>query len=160
MPDPTQGRPGKRRTGRTRRAMVLGTAAVVAVSVGSGVAVALTRSSGTQYRLATVTRSTVDQTLQSVGTVHPINEQTVAFPVSGTVATTDVSTGSRVRAGQSLATLSTTDLEQQVSNDNAAIASAQQTLAADEASQSSTASSTSTSSSTTSNSSGGAGGST
>ena len=61
--------------------MIAGGAAVV-VLAGGGVAWAATRGSGPAYRLATVTRGDVDQTITEVGTISSINQRSVSFPVA------------------------------------------------------------------------------
>src|SRR6185503_11672794 len=76
-----------------------------------------------------------EQDIASVGTVAATNRAVLAFPVSGTVASVGVQVGQRVSAGQLLASLSTTSLQQQVVSATANLASTQQALAADEASE-------------------------
>jgi multidrug efflux pump subunit AcrA (membrane-fusion protein) len=129
-----------------------GAATAAVVALGGGVAIAMGQGSGPAYRLATVTDASVGQSLATVGTIAPVNQATVSFPVSGTVQAVDVRVGQVVAAGSVLATLSTTALQQQVTSDSAAVASAQQTLATDQASQTAVTT-TSTSGSSTSGSS-------
>jgi trimeric autotransporter adhesin len=105
--------------------------AVVAIGISGGVAMARSGSSGPSYRLATVTRGSVTETVTSVGTVSSVNRATVTFPISGKVASVGVKIGSPVSAGQTLAQLDTTSLAQQVASAQATVAKAQQTLAAD-----------------------------
>jgi multidrug efflux pump subunit AcrA (membrane-fusion protein) len=131
-----------RRRRRTRRAIVAIVAAVVVIGVGGGVALARSGSSGPAYRLATVTRGSVTQTVSSVGTIQSVNRATVTFPVAGTVASVAVRVGSRVTAGDALALLSMSGLTEQVQSAQAAVAKAQQTLAADTEAQLTGASST------------------
>ena len=45
--------------------------------------------------------------LDAVGTLTPVHQADVAFPVSGTVATVDVQPGQHVTAGQPLGALTT-----------------------------------------------------
>ncbi|MEO6700378.1 MAG: HlyD family efflux transporter periplasmic adaptor subunit [Jatrophihabitantaceae bacterium] len=123
---------------------------LVLVLGGGGVALAMSGSSGPQYRLATASMASVDQTLASVGTVAAVNRAVLAFPVAGTVASVPATVGERVSAGQLLASLSTTDLQQQVTSATAVLAADQQSLASDEASQTSAASASTSTSSTTS----------
>jgi multidrug efflux pump subunit AcrA (membrane-fusion protein) len=121
--------------GRRPRLVIAGAAVLVVVLAGGGVALAMTGSGGPHYRLATATLAPVEQEIASVGTVAATNRAVLAFPVSGTVASVGVRVGQQVSAGQLLASLSTTALQQQVVSANANLASAQQTLAADEASE-------------------------
>jgi trimeric autotransporter adhesin len=116
------------------------TVGVIVVVVGSGGATAwaMTGPSGPAYRTATVTRANVTQSLLSTGTIEPVSQANVSFPVSGQVASVSVGLGSHVSAGQVLARLSTTALASQVSSDQAAVASANVRLAADEASETTT----------------------
>ena len=74
-----------------------------------------------------------------MGTVAATNRAVLAFPVGGTVASVGVQVGQQVSAGQLLASLSTTALQQQVVSATANLASTQQALAADEASETSSA---------------------
>ena len=126
------------RLGRHARRWI--TVAVIVVVAGSGGATAwaMTGPSGPGYRTATVTRANVTQTLLSTGTIEPVSQANVSFPVSGQVASVSVGLGSHVTAGQVLARLSTTALASQVSSDQAAVATATVRLAADEASETTT----------------------
>lgn len=119
-----------------RRRAVLGLiAAAVLVAGGTAAARAMTGGDGNRYRTATATMGSVEQLVTGVGTVAAVNQVSVSFPVSGTVATVPVSVGSKVSAGQTLATLSTTSLNQSLDSANSTLATAQQTLATDQASQ-------------------------
>ncbi len=113
---------------RTRR---LGLAiVVVAAVVAGGVAVAASQGDdGPAYRTAIAGRHDVDQTLDLVGTVEPVSQATVAFPVAGSVATVDVAVGDSVAVGQRLATLDTTELERTLVTKQAALDQAELTLA-------------------------------
>jgi HlyD family secretion protein len=121
--------------GRRPRLVLAGAAVLALVLAGGGVALAMTGGGGPHYRLATATLAPVEQQIASVGTVAATNRAVLAFPVSGTVASVGVQVGQRVSAGQLLASLSTTALQQQVVSATANLAGAQQTLAADEASE-------------------------
>ncbi len=111
----------------------------------------LTRPSSPAYRNAVVGIGTAVATLNSVGTVAPANQASLDFKVPGTVGTVDVAVGQQVTAGEEVATLETTPLENGVVTAQATLASAQATLASDEASQTaSTAVATQLSSSTAS----------
>jgi HlyD family secretion protein len=109
-----------------RRAVLIGVV-VLAVVLGGGVA-AWAEASGdnAQYRMASVTRTDIGTTLTVVGDVAPVSQAAASFQVGGQVATVSVSPGQTVTAGQTLGTLDTTALTENVS-------SAQSTLNADEA---------------------------
>jgi HlyD family secretion protein len=115
------------------------TAIVLVVALaGAGVGIwAATGSSAATYRWTTVTKADVDQTLDSYGTVTPIHQANVAFPVSGTVATIPVTVGQQVKAGQALATLQTSSLQSRLDSAKSALATAQAKLVSDEAAEAS-----------------------
>ena len=136
-----------RRRYRRKRAIVVAVAAVVVVGVGSGVGLALTAGSGPSYRVATAGPGSVTQTLASVGTLGTVATSTVSFPIAGTVDAVRVAIGDKVAGGQTVATLDTTALVQNVNSAKSTLATAKQTQASDEANQSSAASTASTSSS-------------
>ena len=122
----------------------MATLRVGAVVVVAAVVVAawmLTRSPAPIYRTTVVRAGTVDATLDSVGTVAPVNQAGLAFATSGTIGSVDVSVGSTVTAGQTVASLDPTQLNASVVSAQAMLAAAQATLAAAEASQSAPASS-------------------
>ena len=120
-----------------RRWISVGVIVVVAGS-GGATAWAMTGPSGPAYRTATVTRADVTQTLLSTGTIEPVSEANVSFPVSGQVSSVSVGLGSHVAAGQVLARLSTSALTSDVSAAESAVATANERLAADEASETTT----------------------
>jgi multidrug efflux pump subunit AcrA (membrane-fusion protein) len=124
---------GRRHLGSRWPAAAL--AAVVAVGAAAAIAFAVsTAPSG--YRTAPATFAPVVKTVAVTGTVEPINRVTLAFGVSGTVAKVAVHVGERVAAGQTLATLQTTTLAQQVTQAQASLRAAQATVTADEQGQS------------------------
>jgi HlyD family secretion protein len=101
---------------------------IAVIIAGATAAMALTKSSPHTYRTATVTTGAVTKTLNGSGNLQPISQATVAFPIAGTVKTVNVKVGAAVTAGQTLATLDTTSLQQQLLSKQAALASAQLTL--------------------------------
>jgi multidrug efflux pump subunit AcrA (membrane-fusion protein) len=121
---------------------------VVIVVAAALVAWFLTRGSSPAYRVATVGTGTVEATLDSVGTITPVNQANLNFSVSGMVSAVDVSVGQSVTAGQTLATLDVTSLNAAVVSARATLATAQATLASAEASQTSTSSSSTSTGST------------
>ena len=95
---------------------------------GGAVFATVGAASGADYRTATVTTRSVAQTLDAVATIEPANQAAVAFPVSGTVASTTVAVGDTVAIGQVLATLDTTALQATVDERQAALDQAELTL--------------------------------
>ncbi|MBD3780803.1 MAG: biotin/lipoyl-binding protein, partial [Micrococcales bacterium] len=130
-----------RRPRRHRRVVAGGVAGALALLLaGGGVALALTRTSGPGYRTATAEPGTVDQTVDTTGTVASATRSDRAFPVAGTVADVAVAVGDTVTAGQVLASLDPTSLEDAVTDAEQALADAQQQLEDDIESQTSTSS--------------------
>ncbi len=119
---------------RARRATVI-VVTVVLVGGGAAVAWAATRPASTAYRTAFAGPASVTDSLAAIGTLQPVSQATVAFPMSGQVASVGVQVGSSVVAGQTLAVLNTTGLATTVSSDQSAVATAQAKLAADQTSQ-------------------------
>lgn len=155
-----------RRT-RRRRLVVGGTAGALALLLaGGGVAFALGRSGGPGYRTATAELGTVEQTVDTTGTVASAGRADRSFSVAGTVGSVAVAVGDTVTAGQVLASLDPASLQDAVDEAEQAVADAQQRLEDDIASQisssasSSSASSSSSSSASSSSSSSSAGGAT
>jgi multidrug efflux pump subunit AcrA (membrane-fusion protein) len=130
MPSRRPGRGGKRAR-RWAAAAAGGAVALVAVSA----AYAASGSSGPAYRTAPVSRGPVEQTLDVTGTISPVSQAALVFPVSGRVTSVAVTAGQHVSAGQVLARLDTSTLLVQVSQDQAAVAAAQAKLASDQNSQ-------------------------
>src|SRR5262249_7860595 len=87
-------------------------AIVVAVVLAVGAVVVVARNSGPTYRTAIASPRRVTSELTTVGTIEPVSQAAVAFPVAGTVATVSVKQGDRVDAGQALATLDSDSLMQ------------------------------------------------
>jgi RND family efflux transporter MFP subunit len=117
---------------KVRRRVLTGAAAVVITAVAVGGYVYATDPSGPNLRLATAEYADVSQTLTSTGTIEPINQAAVNFPVSGRVASVSVTAGQQVTAGQPLAALNTTGLTAQLATDQAAVATAEARLSTDE----------------------------
>jgi multidrug efflux pump subunit AcrA (membrane-fusion protein) len=108
---------------------------VVVALVVAGVAGTRAFASGEatpSYRLGTVAKGSVDQTLTLSGTVRKASQTTSAFKVSGTVKSVKVGVGDEVNAGETLATLDPTALQRTVTSARATLAQAQATLASDE----------------------------
>jgi RND family efflux transporter MFP subunit len=85
-----------------------------------------------------VTTGTIQQTVTSSGTIQPASQATLNFAVSGTVTAVNVKAGQTVTAGQTLATVDTTALTDQVNAAQAQLTAANDRLASDEANNAST----------------------
>lgn len=138
----------------TRRVLIIIGVAVVALGGGIG-AYAATRSSSDSYRTAVAGPATVTATLATTGTIEPVTEATVGFPVAGQVASVSVQQGQQVSAGQTLAQLNTTSLAASVSDAQSTVATSEAKLASDQASQNVVTTSVTTHSQSGSGSSGG-----
>jgi multidrug efflux pump subunit AcrA (membrane-fusion protein) len=144
---------GRRRS--ARRPLVIGIAAVAVVLViGGATAFAVSDSGNSGYRMAKVIRTSIENNLDVVGTVEPVNDASSSFQVSGQVATVTATVGQKVTAGQILATLDTTALSEAVASARSSLESDDAKLTQDEDSQTSsgttnTATSTTTTTSTT-----------
>ena len=138
MADPRLHTAQQRRARAVKRRLTAA-AAVVVVGVGTGVGIAAAQASGGQgYRTGVAANGNAVRTITVSGTVQPVNEAQTSFQVSGTVTAVDVSVGQQVSAGQTLATLDTTSLQEQVSLAQATLATAQARLNQDEAGQAAT----------------------
>ncbi|MBV9160526.1 MAG: HlyD family efflux transporter periplasmic adaptor subunit [Pseudonocardiales bacterium] len=124
------------RSGRSRRRhWVVGGVVVAIFIIVLAEVVAASRTGGPSYRTASVERADVDATLDSLGTIQPINEANLSFPIAGNVRSVSAAVGQHVTVGQTLAQLDTTSLDAQVASAQATVAIAQARLAADESSQ-------------------------
>jgi HlyD family secretion protein len=124
-----------------RRAVLIG-ALAFAIVIGGGVAAwAEVSGSSPGYRMVTVTRADIADTLTVVGSVAPVSQAAPAFQVSGKVTSVSVTPGSQVTAGQTLGTLDTTALSETVASDQSALNADEAKLAEDEANQSASAAS-------------------
>ena len=118
----------------TRRVLIIAGVAVVVLGGGIG-AYAATRSSSDTYRTAVAGPGRVTATLAATGTIEPVSEATVGFPVAGQVASVNVKQGQQVSSGDTLAQLNTTTLAASVSSAQSTVATSQAKLASDQASQ-------------------------
>jgi multidrug efflux pump subunit AcrA (membrane-fusion protein) len=95
------------------------------------VAVVLARSASSttgRYRTAVVADHDVESVITGVGSIEPVSQATVAFPIGGTVASVDVVVGDTVTTGQTLATVDTADLVVALHQEQAALAGAELAL--------------------------------
>jgi multidrug efflux pump subunit AcrA (membrane-fusion protein) len=119
---------------RSRQRIVTVALVLVAAAAAAAIAIAVgTTTSG--YRTVLARNAPVVKTIALTGTVEPVSRVTLSFGVSGTVATVAVHIGQRVGAGQTVATLATTSLAAQVTEDKATLRAAQATVTADEKGQ-------------------------
>lgn len=120
-----------------KRAAAIGCLVVAGAGLGVGISEATT-SGPPRYRTVVATVSNVEQTIGVSGTLQPVNQASAAFQVSGTVASVTVTPGQVVQAGQTIATLDPTLLQQQVTAAQTALTAAQSKLSDDESSASTT----------------------
>ena len=120
--------------------------AVVVVVIGGATGLTLWLTGGSAApglvvttKVVSVTRTTLQQTVASSGTIEPASQANLNFAVSGTVTAVNVTAGQTVTSGQVLATVDTSALQDQLSAAQAQLAAAQDKLASDEDSSASTA---------------------
>jgi multidrug efflux pump subunit AcrA (membrane-fusion protein) len=117
---------------------------VVVIAAAIALPLWLTSGSSTPVGLSVttvivpVTTGTIQQTVTSSGTIEPASQANLNFAVSGTVTAVDVKAGQTVTAGQTLATVDTTALNEQVNAAQAQLNAANDRLASDEANGAST----------------------
>ena len=110
------------------RTIVIVIVIVIVVGVLATAAIAFTSSESHGYRTASATTGKVTREMHGTGTIEPISQATVAFPISGTVAAVDVKLGDQVATGVTLATLQTASLESTVLAKQASLATAELNL--------------------------------
>ena len=120
---PSIGRP--RRNWPKRAALAV---AVIAVAVLVGGLVMGASGSSPQYRTVAAGQRDVQAVLQGVGTIEPVTQAAVAFPVAGTVASVNVNVGDTVAVGQALAALDVSALTASLHQQQAALDQANLTL--------------------------------
>lgn len=147
---PARRAPKKRRKrSPLRKTLFIGGGIVAAGALvlgGAGIASALT--AGSDYRTAKVERASVTETVDANGTVASASRYDLAFQTGGTVETVDVKVGDTVKAGQQLASLDESDLQEAVADAEETLTTAQQTLAEHQETQASGGTSSSTAAST------------
>lgn len=114
-----------------RRRLRRGAGVVAVVVIGAAATLSVRAAAGTGdrgYRTAVVGQHDVSATLTSVGTIEPVSQASVAFPVAGTVDAVAVATGNTVHLGQTLATLDATELERSLRSAQADLAEAELNL--------------------------------
>jgi multidrug efflux pump subunit AcrA (membrane-fusion protein) len=131
-----------RKTALLRRGVPLALGGLVIT--GAGVAYADHGDGGPAYRTSTASVGEVDQLVTLTGTVAKLTQQDASFGVSGTVKKVEVAAGDKVSAGDTLATLDTTDLDAAVTAAKATLARAKAQLETDEAADDDSSTATST----------------
>jgi HlyD family secretion protein len=143
MHEERESRWGKHLTGANRprwnrRSPILASGCLILAGIVATIVVVATGASGAGgYRTAVATTAMVEQTLGVTGTVAPVNQASANFQVAGAVAAVNVSVGQTVTAGQTLASLDTTTLQQNVASAQLKLSSDQAKLSEDESAQSS-----------------------
>ncbi len=147
-------KPGGSAKGTRRRTVVrragIGLIALAVAGGGTwiGIQAMAAQKEADRYTTTTVGTGSVTQTLSAGGTIAKVNQATASFPASGTITSVKVAVGDSVEAGQTLATMDTTDLEAAVIQAKADLASAEEDLAnAEDAASASASPSTSASAS-------------
>ncbi|MFN2607635.1 MAG: HlyD family efflux transporter periplasmic adaptor subunit [Acidimicrobiales bacterium] len=119
---------GRREQGRARARLLVGAAVMVAAVGLVARATLADTSSAASYRTAVASMGTVRQTIDRAGTIEPVVQATVAFPVSGTVASVAANVGDQVGTGQPLASLDSSGQTGDLTARQATLAAAQLTL--------------------------------
>jgi multidrug efflux pump subunit AcrA (membrane-fusion protein) len=117
---------GRRRRRWPKRAALA--VAVIAVAVLVGGLVMGASGSSPQYRTVAASQRDVQAVLQGVGTIEPVMQAAVAFPVAGTVASVNVNVGDTVAVGQALAALDVAALTATLHQQQSALDQANLTL--------------------------------
>ena len=126
-----------------RRPLVIGTAGAVALlAIGGATALAASSSGGSGFRMTTVVRARWGSSLGVVGTIEPVDDASASFQVGGKVASVTVAAGDQVTAGETLASLDTTSLNESVSSAELSLQSDDAKLTEDEDSETSSVATT------------------
>jgi macrolide-specific efflux system membrane fusion protein len=113
--------------------------AVVVVVIGGATGLTLWLTGGSTptglvitNSVVSATRGTIEETVASSGTIEPASQASLNFAVSGTVTAVNVAAGQTVTAGQVLATVGTSALQEQLDAAQAQLAAAQDKLTSDD----------------------------
>jgi len=106
--------------------------AMMAIALALAVSACAPKAGSTaqQTQTATVARGSLQATVSAAGTMAARAQVTVTFQNSGQVKTVGIKVGDRVKAGQVMASLDTTDLEISIATAQVSLESAQAKLAA------------------------------
>ncbi|TFB77404.1 HlyD family efflux transporter periplasmic adaptor subunit [Cryobacterium glaciale] len=129
---------------KRRRLLAVGTVTAVLVASGGGVAYAMTRTEGGDYRTVAAALGSVSESLDLVGTLASASRSDASFSVAGTVSGVAVSLRDTVTAGQTLATLEVSSLNDAIDEAQANVSAARETLASDLESQTTTSTTSTT----------------
>ena len=108
-------------------------AALIVIAVLAALAIVIVRpfQGGPKVETATVTRGSLDATVELAGSLVAKDSKALAFGAAGTIATVNVAVGDHVVAGQVLASLDGTVAQAQLHAAQTALTSAQARLASD-----------------------------
>lgn len=123
-----------------RRRVAVANAIVVLLVVGGGATWAATRGKSADAATTTevtVAATTVSQSVSTTGTIQPAHEADLSFAVSGTVTSVRAAVGDKVRKGQALATVGTSELKSAVTLAKATLSAARESLTSAESGSSS-----------------------
>jgi multidrug efflux pump subunit AcrA (membrane-fusion protein) len=104
---------------------------LIGAGIGAWLATRSNASTGPSYRLVPASRTTLQQTLSSTGTIEPATTSTLTFSASGQVTAVQATVGEHVTEGQTLATMTSATLQAQVAQAKATLAGDQARLAQD-----------------------------
>ena len=120
-----------------RTVVIVLVAIVLAAGAGIGIWLGTSGSASPPVSITTqvvdVTTGTMQQTVSTSGTVEPAQQDNLNFAVSGKVTAVDVTSGQTVTAGQVLATVDPSALQQLVDAAQASLSAAQARLSSDQA---------------------------
>ncbi len=144
-----------KRTKKTlgRAAVGITIVALAAVGLLGYQAAAGTSNNTNHYRTVTAAAGTLTQVLSLSGTVHHVTQSSVSFPTGGMVTAVNVKAGDAVTAGQALASINSTPLQNAVLAADAAYKSAIAQYQTDQETYASSSTTTSTSKAATTSSS-------
>lgn len=133
---PPDALPGQLRHSSSRKRRIAGATVILLVGAGLGVYFGTKSSGGSSSGPAltetsetvSVTTGTIKKTISASGTIEPGADEDLNFDVAGEVRTVDVAVGQKVTKGETLATLDTTALADDVSAAEATLTSAKDEL--------------------------------
>ena len=118
----------RRRRRRRTVAIMLPVVAALTVATAFGARALQGTSVADQYVTTTAQTGAISQTLSGSGTLSTVTSATAAFPAAGTVSSVTVSVGDKVEAGDVLARMEPTELEDAVTEAEATLAAARLSL--------------------------------
>ncbi|HLI57906.1 MAG TPA: biotin/lipoyl-binding protein, partial [Actinomycetota bacterium] len=128
---------------RRQRAIRRTVAAVVVLAVagaGVGIGFAVWGGGPSGYSTGVATTASVEKTLSLSGVFEPVQQSAASFQVAGTVASVSVTVGQQVTAGQTLASLTSTALQDSLTSAQSNLSAAQAKLTQDESGEATTTS--------------------